>query len=86
MNILIDKNHPAHVHLLRNLYSMLVTNGNTVIVTVKEIPSAKKLLELYGIPYINIGKKNNGWDKRIADVLDNKEGGKTIIGYLCVFL
>ncbi len=69
MNILIDINHPAHVHLLRNTYSMLVANGNNVIVTVKEIPSAKKLLEIYGIPYINIGKKNDSLGKKGFDQL-----------------
>lgn len=69
MNILIDINHPAHVHLLRNTFSMLVGNGNNVIVVVKEIPSAKRLLELHGIPYINIGKKNDSLGKKGLDQL-----------------
>ena len=59
MNILIDINHPAHVHLMRNSYKMLVEKGNKVLVVVKEIPSAMKLLDLYGIPYVNIGKKDD---------------------------
>ena len=45
MNILMDINHPAHVHLLRNVYAMLVEHGNNVRVVVKEIPSAMKLLD-----------------------------------------
>lgn len=69
MNVLIDINHPAHVHLLRNTYSMLVANGNNVIVTVKEIPSAVKLLDLYGIPYVNIGKKDDALAKKGLDQL-----------------
>lgn len=64
MNILIDINHPAHVHLLRNVYSMLVEHGNQVFVTVKEIPSAMRLLDLYGIPYVNIGKKDDALAKK----------------------
>lgn len=59
MNILIDINHPAHVHLLRNAYKELVKRGHKVIVTVKDIPSAKQLLDLYEIPYIEIGKKDD---------------------------
>ena len=59
MKILIDINHPAHVHLLRNLYSELVKRGHSIFVTVKDIPSAKKLMDLYGIPYIEIGKKDD---------------------------
>lgn len=69
MNVLIDINHPAHVHLLRNVYFMLVADGNNVTVAVKEIPSAMKLLDLYGIPYINIGKKDDALGKKGLDQL-----------------
>lgn len=73
MNILIDINHPAHVHLMRNAYSQLVEHGHNIIVTVKEIPSALELLDLYGIPYINIGKKDDtlgkkGFDQFVYDL------------------
>ena len=64
MNILIDINHPAHVHLLRNAYKILVEHGHNIIVTVKEIPSAMELLDLYGIPYINIGKKDDALGRK----------------------
>lgn len=69
MNILIDINHPAHVHLLRNAYKILVEHGHTIIVAVKEISSAMKLLDLYGIPYINIGKKDDAIGKKGVDQL-----------------
>lgn len=69
MNILIDINHPAHVHLLRNVYKMLVERGHDVIVVVKQIPSAMKLLDLYDIPYINIGKKDDNLGKKGLDQL-----------------
>lgn len=69
MNILIDINHPAHVHLLRNAYHILVEKGHEVFVAVKEIPSAMKLLDLYGIPYINIGKKDDALAKKGLDQL-----------------
>lgn len=69
MNVLFDINHPAHVHLLRNVYALLVEQGNQVLVTVKEIPSAMKLLELYGIPYINLGKKDDALAKKGLDQL-----------------
>lgn len=69
MNILIDINHPAHVHLLRNTYKILVGHGHKIVVAVKEIPSAMKLLDLYGIPYINIGKKDDAIGKKGVDQL-----------------
>ena len=69
MNILIDINHPAHVHLMRNVCKNLTECGHSVIVAVKDIPSAKQLLDLYGIPYINIGKKNEAIGKKGFDQL-----------------
>ena len=69
MNILIDINHPAHVHLYRNVYKMLVEKGHKVLVVVKEIPSAMKLLDLYGIPYVNIGKKDDSIMRKGMDQL-----------------
>lgn len=69
MNILFDINHPAHVHLLRNAYFLLTQNGHQVMVVVKEIPSAMKLLDLYGIPFLNIGKKDDALMKKGLDQL-----------------
>lgn len=69
MNILFDINHPAHVHLLRNAYFLLTGKGHQVMVVVKEIPSAMKLLDLYGIPYINIGKKDDALMRKGLDQL-----------------
>ena len=73
MNILIDINHPAHVHLFRNVYTMLVEHGNKVLVVVKEIPSAMKLLDIYGIPYVNTkvstGSVINNTGSRVLDNL-----------------
>ena len=59
MNILIDIAHPAHVHLLRNFYNEMTERGHQVIVTVKDIPAAMQLLDLYGIPYIFLGDKSD---------------------------
>ena len=72
MNILIDINHPAHVHLLRNAYFELQAKGHQIIVTIKDVEVIKNLLELYGIPYINIGRKNDalalkGFDQLLYD-------------------
>lgn len=60
MNILIDIGHPAHVHLFRNLYFLLIQRNNKVIVTIKDnLESAKELLNYYGIPFISIGTKSD---------------------------
>ena len=69
MNILFDINHPAHVHLLRNAYFLLTQDGHQVMVVVKEILSAMMLMDLYGIPYLNIGKKDDALMKKGLDQL-----------------
>ena len=69
MRILIDINHPAHVHLLRNAYHELKGKGHEIIVTVKDIPSAHALLDSEGIPYINIGRKDDSLAKKGLDQL-----------------
>lgn len=69
MNVLFDINHPAHVHLLRNTYYILTEHGHQVLVAVKEIPAAIKLLKLYDIPYVNIGKKDDALAKKGLDQL-----------------
>lgn len=69
MNILIDINHPAHVHLLRNVFVLLKEKDHEMTVVVKEIPSAIRLLDLYGIPYINIGRKDDALMKKGVDQL-----------------
>lgn len=60
MNILVDINHPAHVHLFKHAIRLLKQHGHRVIVTVKDIPSAQCLLEAEGIDYLGItGKKRD---------------------------
>lgn len=59
MNILIDIAHPAHVHVTRNAYFELTQKGHKVYVTVKNIPSAIALLDIYKIPYIHLGGKKD---------------------------
>jgi len=58
MKILIDIGHPAHVHLFKYLIEQFRMNGNEPLVTVRDIPAAKELLNIYEIPYINLGSKS----------------------------
>ena len=59
MNVLFDIGHPAHVHLIRNTYHQLIANGHHVIVTTRDIPTVIRLLDIYGIPYFNLGSKHD---------------------------
>ncbi len=57
MNILIDVGHPAHVHLYKFLAKGLIKKGHKVIITVKDISSARILLEENGLDYISLPAK-----------------------------
>ena len=74
MRILIDIGHPAHVHLFKNFYSGMISRGHDCLVTVREIPSAIRLLQIYKIPFISIGSKSDGLLKKaINQVYYNKQ-------------
>ncbi len=55
MNILLDMSHPAHVHLLRNVYAQLVNDGHKVYVVAKPTKAITDLLDLYHIPFVPLG-------------------------------
>ena len=59
MNVLVDIGHPAHVHLAKETIKELKADGHNVIITTKDIPIAKRLLEAEGLEYIVLGEKGN---------------------------
>lgn len=82
MNVLIDIGHPAHVHLFKNFIKLGKAKHN-IYVTVRDIPSAKYLLEKYGINYIDIGSKSDSlagkafkqlvYNKKLFDIVRKKK-------------
>ncbi|MDF1559936.1 MAG: DUF354 domain-containing protein [Bacteroidales bacterium] len=69
MRILIDIGHPAHVHLFRHFYNEMKQRGHDMSVTVKEIASARQLLDLYNIPFITLGFKSDSLLKKAFNQL-----------------
>ena len=59
MNILFDIGHPAHVHLLRHTGEELKKRGHNVFFSVRDIPVAKRLMNCYGMEYIDLGGKKD---------------------------
>lgn len=60
MKILIDINHPAHVHYFRNFYKIMIAQGNKILVVSRNKEIEHKLLSLYDIPYVSRGKGKSG--------------------------
>ncbi|HPH47852.1 MAG TPA: DUF354 domain-containing protein, partial [Chryseolinea sp.] len=60
MRILIDINHPAHVHYFRNFYKIMTAKGHSILVVSRNKEIEHKLLSLYNIPFVNRGKGKSG--------------------------
>ena len=65
MNILVDIGHPAHVHLMKNTIKDLQRDGHKVIITAKDVPIIKRLLEGEGFSYFSLGEKGKGLFEKI---------------------
>jgi predicted glycosyltransferase len=57
VNLLFDIGHPGQVHLFRNAIGILKSRGHNITVTVRDIPSARQLLDAYNIPWVSAGRK-----------------------------
>ncbi|QDH80087.1 DUF354 domain-containing protein [Echinicola soli] len=60
MKILIDINHPAHVHYFKNLFKIMTDMGHEILFVSRNKEIEHRLLEAYNIPFINRGKGQNG--------------------------
>ena len=60
MNILIDINHPAHVHYFRNFYKIMIERGHNILFVSRNKDMEHALLNLYNIPFVNRGKGKTG--------------------------
>ncbi len=64
MNILIDINHPAHVHMFRCFAHEMINRGHKVLFTTRDKEFEIALLEAEQLPYINLGRKKAGkWSR-----------------------
>jgi len=94
MNILIGIAHPAHFHNIKNLYYRLRDNHNLTVVC-RSIPLVKKLLNIYQIPYIEIGEngknirekiiKQFSFNHKVKNIIKEKEIDIVIGASLLVF-
>ena len=56
MKLLFLVGHPAHVHLFRNAIAELRARGHSVWIAAVEKETTLRLLSLYGLDYIRVGK------------------------------
>lgn len=69
MKVLIDINHPAHVHFFKHLYRKLKESGHDAVVVASKKDVTFSLLEEYDIPYENIGTYGKGLISKLFKLL-----------------
>ena len=68
MRIVVDINHPAHVHYFKNFIWEMEREGHEVLITASEKDVALKLLDSYGFNYIRMGSYGNSLAKKVMNV------------------
>ncbi|MCL4386719.1 MAG: DUF354 domain-containing protein [Cyanobacteria bacterium] len=68
MKILIDINHPAHVHFFKNFIWEAQKRGHKTFITAINKDIALNLLEEYGFEYLNLGNYNKSLLSKIANI------------------
>lgn len=68
MKIVVDINHPAHVHYFKNFIRIMKERGHELLVTASEKDVSFKLLDLYNIKYINLGHYGNSNVKKLFSI------------------
>lgn len=58
--LLLEINHPAHIHLFRNLAILLKKEGISSVFLIKSDDQIAQLAKFYGLPVISMGKKGKG--------------------------
>lgn len=61
MRILVDLNHPAHVHLFRNAILEWKKHGHDVLIAARDKDVTLRLLQLYGLDYTRTAGVHKGW-------------------------
>lgn len=67
MRIVVDINHPGHVHMFKNFIWEMQKRGHEILITATHKDVAFKLLDNYGFDYINLG----GYGKSLIKKLIN---------------
>ncbi|MDD2471113.1 MAG: DUF354 domain-containing protein [Methanocorpusculum sp.] len=65
MRIVVDINHPAHVHYFKYFIREMEKKGHTILVTVSDKDIARQLLDAYDIPYVLLGSYGKGIIRKI---------------------
>lgn len=68
MKIVVDINHPAHVHYFKNFIWKMTERGHNILTTASEKDVSYKLLNAYKIPYLKLGNYGQSIQEKILNI------------------
>ena len=68
MKIVVDINHPAHVHVFKYVIGELRKRGHDVIITASQKDLSYRLLDAYGFDYIKMGTYGDSLAKKLINL------------------
>lgn len=69
MRIVVDINHPAHVHYFKNFIWEMEKRGHELLITASEKEISFTLLRNYGFDFVNLGTYGNFVSKKVINIL-----------------
>lgn len=68
MKIVVDINHPAHVHFFKNFIWEMERKGHEILITAREKEVTYRLLDNYGFDYIKMGSYRRSLIEKLINV------------------
>ena len=68
MKIVVDINHPAHVHFFKNFVWEMERKGHEILITAREKEVTYKLLDNYGFNHIKMGSYRRSLIKKLINI------------------
>ena len=68
MKIVVDIQHPAHVHYFKNFIWDMERKGHDILITASEKDISRQLLDSYGFSYVIIGNYGKGILRKIINL------------------
>lgn len=68
MRIVVDVNHPGHVHMFKNFIWNMQKNGHEILITATEKDVTFELLNNYNFDYVNLGSYGKSFIEKLINI------------------
>lgn len=68
MRIVVDINHPGHVHYFKNFIWEMKEKGHEILITASHKDVATQLLQLYGLEYVDLGSYGTSLPQKMINI------------------